>query len=662
MTIFCTVICQVEWLYGQDHSSKVRQIYHDENHNAFTSLMRFKDHMYCAFRSGEHHVYGQNGVIKILISEDGNVWRDHALIKSIQYDLRDPKLSVTPDGRMMVLIGGSEYREKELISQQTQVAFSDLEGKYFSEPVAVMIDEEIRTQRDWLWRVTWHHDIGYGIVYQGLNKTSSLVKTVDGVHYEWVTTFDLDGRPNEATIGFLENGDMCIIQRREEGNQLGYWGVSPAPFKRWIWTPMNYRLGGPDLFVLDDQTILAGTRIHNADGPSTSILLGNRYGMFKEVIKLPSGGDCSYPSFLVDGDRILMSYYSSHEGKASIYLTEILKEDLAALKTPWLKIKHDGRYLETEKNEPFFWLGGTAWELLHRLNREEVVDYLDDRHAKGFSVVQTVALAELDGINTPNAYGEKPLINNDPAQLNERYFEHVDFVFDEAARRGMYIGFLPTWGDKFNLASWGTGPLIFTPENARAYGNLLARRYLERPNLIWILGGDREPADYEDTLIIRAMAEGIRSIDQKHLMTYHPGGGKSSSDYFVGESWLQLDMIQTGHDRNAKEYQYVLNDRARLPVRPVINGEPRYEDHPNQFKPIEKGWMDEIDVRQTAYWTMLAGAAGYTYGCHDIWQMYSADQKPVNGARTSWNVALDLPGSGQVGIMRSFLKISHGKI
>jgi hypothetical protein len=312
--------------------------------------------------------------------------------------------------------------------------------------------------------------------------------------------------------------------------------------------------------------------------------------------------------------------------------------------------------LETENGEPFFWLGGTAWELLHRLNREEVVDYLDDRHSKGFTVIQTVALAELDGLNTPNAYGEKPLVNNDPTQLNENYFEHVDFVFDEAARRGIYIGFLPTWGDKFNLASWGTGPLIFTPENAEIYGRLLARRYIERSNFIWILGGDRSPADDEDFQIIRAMAKGIRSVDQKHLITYHPPGAKSSTDYFANDSWLQLDMIQSGHDRNAKEYQYVLHDRAKEPVRPVINGEPRYEDHPNQFKPVEKGWMDEIDVRQTAYRTMLAGAAGYTYGCHDIWQMYSSGHAAVNGARTSWKVAMDLPGSGQVGIMRQLLE------
>ena len=139
-----------------------------------------------------------------------------------------------------------------------------------------------------------------------------------------------------------------------------------------------------------------------------------------------------------------MTYYSSHEGRAAIYLVEIPKAFIEQAKTPWLEITDNGRYLQTEDGTPFFWLGGTAWELLHRLNREEVIAYLDNRAAKGFTVIQTVALAELDGLNTPNAYGHKPLMDNDPTRLNDAYFKHVDFVFSEAERRGMYIGFLPT--------------------------------------------------------------------------------------------------------------------------------------------------------------------------------------------------------------------------
>ncbi|MFN3422021.1 MAG: DUF4038 domain-containing protein, partial [Armatimonadota bacterium] len=97
-------------------------------------------------------------------------------------------------------------------------------------------------------------------------------------------------------------------------------------------------------------------------------------------------------------------------------------------KLPRLKVfddpKHPNnrRFLVTEKGQPFFYLADTAWELFHRLNREEAETYLKDRAQKGFTVIQAVVLAELDGLNTPNAYGQKPLHNNDPTQPNEAYF------------------------------------------------------------------------------------------------------------------------------------------------------------------------------------------------------------------------------------------------
>ena len=165
---------------------------------------------------------------------------------------------------------------------------------------------------------------------------------------------------------------------------------------------------------------------------------------------------------------------------------------LYSQKLPLLRVSDDKHYIVTENNEPFFWLGGTAWEMLHRLNKEETMMYLRDRAGKGFTVIQTVVLAELDGLNTPNAYGHLPLINNDPTNLNEEYFKHVDYVIQQAQNLGLYIGLLPTWGDKFNK-KWGVGPEIFTPENAEIYGELLARRYLGQNNIIWILGGDRLP-------------------------------------------------------------------------------------------------------------------------------------------------------------------------
>ncbi|WP_439645468.1 apiosidase-like domain-containing protein, partial [Geofilum rubicundum] len=329
---------------------------------------------------------------------------------------------------------------------------------------------------------------------------------------------------------------------------------------------------------------------------------------------------------------------------------------------PLLKISSDSNYIVTHDNEPFFWLGGTAWELIHRLGKEEIDKYLADRANKGFTVIQTVILAELDGLNTPNAYGEKPLINNDPTKLNEQYFTHVDYVIEKANELGLYIALLPSWGDKFNK-KWGTGPEIFNTENARIYGELLAKRYLNYNNLIWILGGDRALENENHFEIVRAMAKGIREIDRNHLISFHPVGAKKATD-FLNDKWLDFDMYQSGHSRTAKEYSYVLDSKKSSTKRPIINGEARYENIPDRFwEEKSHGWLDDADVRVSAYWSLIAGAAGYTYGCNDIWQMYDVSKVPIINARTDWQAALQLPGSSQMGFMRRiFEKLSWQKM
>src|SRR6187455_945259 len=81
-----------------------------------------------------------------------------------------------------------------------------------------------------------------------------------------------------------------------------------------------------------------------------------------------------------------------------------------------LSVSDNKRYLVTKDGKPFFWLGDTAWELFHRLTREEADKYLKNRADNGFTVIQAVALAELDGLRVPNAYGEIPLEDFDPTR------------------------------------------------------------------------------------------------------------------------------------------------------------------------------------------------------------------------------------------------------
>jgi hypothetical protein len=316
-----------------------------------------------------------------------------------------------------------------------------------------------------------------------------------------------------------------------------------------------------------------------------------------------------------------------------------------------LKVSADKRYLLKKDGTPFFWLGDTAWELFHRLTREEAKEYLQNRADKGFTVIQAVVLAEFDGLNVPNAYGHKPLINNDPAQPNEAYFKHVDYIVNEANKRGLIVAILPSWGDKWNKGTWGVGPEVFTPANAAIFGKWIGARYRNK-NIVWVMGGDRNIMDEEDYAIIRNMAKGVRASDNTHLLTFHPQGGKGSYDFFADDEWIDFHMSQTGHRVASPCYKANAKAYALKIVRPHVNGEPNYEDHPNDFNPSEKGWMDDFDTREAAYWNMLSGAAGHTYGNHNMWQFYTEKRVGVNNARTNWHVAMNHPGAYHVGHMR----------
>lgn len=325
---------------------------------------------------------------------------------------------------------------------------------------------------------------------------------------------------------------------------------------------------------------------------------------------------------------------------------------IASFSQAQLKVISDQRFLHSSTGKPFFWLGDTAWELFHRLDREEAEMYLEDRAKKGFTVIQAVILAELDGLNFPNPYGQKPLIDNNPLKQNEQYFKHVDFIIKKAEKLGLIMAILPSWGDKWNLASWGKGPEIFTPQNAMAFGEFLGGRY-KGNSIVWVLGGDRSVENQEDRDIITAMAEGLRMGDGgNHLQTFHPPGDKSSYDYFPQDSWIDFHMSQSGHSTTSKNYNFNLKNAALNTPKPHLDGEPRYEDHPDRWEPVKNGWMDDFDVRQTAYWSMLSGAFGHTYGNHNIWQFYTEDRAPVSWARTHWKAALNHPGSYQMGLMK----------
>ncbi|TVR49447.1 MAG: DUF4038 domain-containing protein [Puniceicoccaceae bacterium] len=351
-----------------------------------------------------------------------------------------------------------------------------------------------------------------------------------------------------------------------------------------------------------------------------------------------------------------------------------------ATSPPILRVSPNARHLQSADGRPFFFLADTAWELFHQLDREETTHYLEDRAAKGFTVIMAVVLAERDGLRKPNAYGEIPLLDLDPARPNPRYFEHVDFVVEKAAELGLVIGMLPTWGDKVTDALGGSGPVIFNPANARSFGAFLGQRYRHRP-LIWILGGDRNIDSDPILETWRAMAHGLRSGDEgRHLITFHPRGMQTSSCWLHNEDWLDFNLYQSAHLRKYQRvYDFALNDYLLQPPKPTVEGEPAYEDIPVHFwvyidwqtdpevrrnvldddnlirDPgyFEEGFFDAVDMRVHAYWNLLSGACGFAYGNNAVWQMLRKGEEPAIPTLCDWRDALDRPGARQVSLIKA---------
>jgi len=349
------------------------------------------------------------------------------------------------------------------------------------------------------------------------------------------------------------------------------------------------------------------------------------------------------------------------------------------------RVSESGTHLETSTGETFIWLGDTAWELFHKLDREEALTYLDDRAAKGFTLIQAVILAELDGLRTPNAHGDLPLHDLDPSRPNEAYFQHVDFIVDAAAARGLVMGILPTWGDKLPSKNPGAGPLVFTDENAADFGQFLGQRYAHQP-VVWILGGDRDVDYPEARAAWDAMGRAIKQATAgQQLVTYHPRGWSTSSRFFHPAPWLDFNMYQSGHELGIVPIDRLSRESASAyPRKPYVNGEPAYEDiairfwehldfgkpgharvppgvlHPDgtiaQPEHFTDGFVTAPDIRRQIYMSFIWGAAGYTYGNNAIWQMFKRGGDIAIPALTDWREALDRPGADAIQPARALLE------
>ncbi len=303
----------------------VKKIWDQAPHNAFTDLAYWKNQFFCAFREGRAHV-AVDGRIRILSSADGENWSPVALLTLDGFDLRDACISVTPDNRMM-LNGGAAPRKTdgEHVPTGTFVAFSD-DGVKWTTPQIIV--EPGR----WLWHVAWHDGKAYGISYSSSRPATgspytALLVSDDGMHFrDLVPKLRDDGTPTEATLRFAEDGTMYCLQRRDgrPQPQTALFGESRPPYTDWKWTDLRVHVGGPNFMRLPTGQWIAAGRFFTDGKPATKLAwLDVEKRTIEPILQLPSGGDTSYPGLVWHDEVLWVSYYSSHEGKTSVYLAKV---------------------------------------------------------------------------------------------------------------------------------------------------------------------------------------------------------------------------------------------------------------------------------------------------------------------------------------------------
>lgn len=354
-----------------------------------------------------------------------------------------------------------------------------------------------------------------------------------------------------------------------------------------------------------------------------------------------------------------------HAGKIMLAALAALAASPAAAQTPPLSVAPNGHYL-LQGGKPFFWMGDTAWLLLSRISRAEAEQYLLTRKRQGFNVIQIMVLhtPKMTNVATGPALIDgdpgKPRTTpgNDPAKPGEYdYWDHLDWVAKRAEQLGIYLALVPCWG---SIADAGTLNL----QNAEAYGRFIAQRYKDQPNIVWLDGGDTRSEMH--SAVWDLLGSTIKRYDPNHLMTFHPIGRTDSAWQWHTAPWLDFNMFQSGHRSYAQEgpnahgednWRYVADDWVRVPAKPVIDGEPSYENIPmGLHEPNQPRWKAE-DARRYAWWAVMAGAFGHTYGENHIMQFFTPGADTANfEPDMPWTEAIEAPGANQMHYLRSLIE------
>lgn len=287
-----------------------------------------------------------------------------------------------------------------------------------------------------------------------------------------------------------------------------------------------------------------------------------------------------------------------------------------------VRINPNRRYLVDARGEPFLIHGDTAWSIISALTAEEAEQYLANRAEKGFNSI-IVNLIEHKFNGPINRYGQAPFtVPGDLTTPNEKYFEYADWVIDKAGEYGIQVLLAPIYlgyPHPVDDDGWFYEALATGVEGCREWGRYVGRRYAGRDNIVWLMGGDRNPGQALDH--VDAIAAGIKEFDDRHLFTAHTHPESTAVIEYARGGWVDVNCTYTYEIVHRK----LLADYNRLPVQPFFLMESSYEGEHN---------ASPVQIRRQAYWAILCGGCGQFLGNNPIW-LYNH----------GWEEAMDLQGS-----------------
>ncbi len=316
MSLFAGRLIAAEPMYVE--IVRVQKIWDDAPHNAFTDLLWKDGRWYCVFREGTAHV-SPDGALRVLTSTDGAAWTSAARITAPHSDLRDAKICIAPGNKLMLCGAGALHSPVGGHTHQSYVWYSD-DGLTWGEAIP------IGDPGFWLCRVTWHDDLAYAVGYAtGSQRTARLYRSRDGRKFDsLVPELVGEGYPNESSLLFQKDGTaLCVVRRDDKEAPAAMLGTAAAPYTDWKFTSLETRVGGPQLVTIPDGRIVVGGRDSVGKAKTSLWFLDPRSATLSMITTLPSGGDTSYPGLVFHDGLMWVSYYSSHEGKTSIYLAQV---------------------------------------------------------------------------------------------------------------------------------------------------------------------------------------------------------------------------------------------------------------------------------------------------------------------------------------------------